>query len=31
VWAMTRHDVHQVSASTTLRILRTRGMVQPTD
>jgi putative transposase len=31
VWAMTRHDGHQVSASTTLRILRTRGMVQPTD
>ena len=30
VWAMTRHDGHQASASTALRILRRRGLGQPT-
>ena len=29
VWAMTRHDGHRASASTTLRILRRRGLLQP--
>ncbi|HZK50033.1 MAG TPA: integrase core domain-containing protein [Actinomycetota bacterium] len=29
VWAMTRHDGHQLSPSTALRILRRRGLLQP--
>jgi hypothetical protein len=29
VWAMTRHEGHQVSASTALRIMRARNLLQP--
>ena len=29
VWAMTRHDGHQLSPSSALRILRRRGLLQP--
>jgi transposase InsO family protein len=31
VWAMTRHDGHACSASTTLRIMRRRNLLQPAD
>ena len=31
VWAMTRHAGHRISPSTTLRIPRRRGLVQPAD